>query len=156
MLRSTGLLIGTAILSLIIGCPMNPASVDDDLLSFSVVVGGGFGVAEREGDFTTSTNDNVFDCRSTSMRDDLLTQNAFFAAAPNHRLTLTEAIAGLSVQVISNSEIVLWIRNGSNNFCNRANENSISRGSWSAGDYDIFIGTPDPNETIEYTLRITE
>lgn len=147
-----------ALLGLFIGCQAAPPSDDDDLGElddFAIVTGRGFNEATRVGTFTATTTEGVFTCRSTSTSAEPLAANAFFAPAPNHRLTLTTALTGLTVEVVSDDEIVLWIRSGANNFCNDAGESFIERGSWSAGDYDIFMGSPTEGTVIEYTLRVS-
>lgn len=129
-------------------------NTNDDGDAFNIVISGADDREERSGDSSPTTNEDVFACRSTTQSPDPLDADAFFATTPNHRITLTQAVAGLTVTVQSDAEIVIWIRSDEGSFCNNAEESFITRGSWSAGEYDVFIGAPEAGGEIEYTVIV--
>lgn len=142
----------TAIL-IFAGCA-NQDPVIDDLDAFVVTISATDHSAERAGESVGESNVDVFTCRSTSASSEPLDQNAYFPLTPNHQLTFLEAVTGVSIRVISDTEFVLWIRSDTGNFCSDALGDSITRGSWSAGNYDVFIGTPTMNAVVDYTLVV--
>lgn len=90
---------------------------------------------------------------TTGVSDAASPCDGFFPLAANHTMRLPETTTGLTVNVHSDDDVVLWIVFGNSNFCSADGETSITRGSWSAGDYEIFVGTPTQNATAEYTLE---
>jgi hypothetical protein len=140
-------------LLMISGCSDNPVIRDSDE-QFTISLSAANAFAEREGISVAETTDGVFSCRGSSQDATPLQQNAYFPAAPNHTLILLETISGLTVRVVSDDEFVLWVRGETGSFCNTGQGDSVFRGSWSAGEYDIFIGSPAPDAEIEYTLLI--
>lgn len=80
----------------------------------------------------------------------------FFPAQANHLMTLSAATTGLTLRATADGPIVLWVRYGQSSFCSGEPASSVelTRGSWSAGDYEIFVGTRDDSATAEYVLTV--
>jgi hypothetical protein len=80
-----------------------------------------------------------------------------FPEVAQHRLTLEGNQLALAVEVIP-AGTALWIRSGSNHYCNRPDEapTRVGRGAWSAGTYELLVGTTEPGATTSYTLRVIE
>lgn len=135
------------------GCD-NPTPADDENDLFAISLSNNDSSAQRIGTSLAESNAGVFNCRGTSESSDPLDQNAFFPATPNHQLVFLEAIAGVTIRVISDDEFVLWIRGESGSFCNTSLSDSVFRGSWSAGEYEVFIGSSMQDAVIEYTLVV--
>ncbi len=80
----------------------------------------------------------------------------FYPVTANHQMTLNEAMVGLKVRVESEQQLKLWVRFGASNFCPAEGSNEIARGNWSAGTYEIFVGTETQGDVADYTLEIIE
>jgi len=90
--------------------------------------------------------------------DEGFTCEGFFPEAPNAIMRLVDTFAGLSVQVAGDTDLVLAIRFEDSTFCSMVGEGvtDVTRGSWSAGDYEIFVGTVEEGEAAECLLEIFE
>lgn len=82
---------------------------------------------------------------------------AFFPEAPQHQLTATENMLAMTVQVDA-PDAIIWIRFGRNDFCSTASvpPPHIGRGAWTAGLYEIRVGTRTAGETVPYTMQVRE
>ncbi len=153
--KSVGSRVAAILLTALAGCSnAGGCGGNDDGDEFHVVLSGADDREERTGVSTPTTKEDVFACRSTTQSPDPLDTDAFLATTSNHRITLTQAVAGLTVTVESDAEIVIWIRSETGSFCNNAEESFITRGSWSAGEYDVFIGAPEAGGEIEDTVIV--
>ncbi|MCG3136612.1 MAG: hypothetical protein HJJLKODD_00447 [Phycisphaerae bacterium] len=80
----------------------------------------------------------------------------FYPETPNHTLMVASG-ANMAVGV-SNDEgtALLWVLCGQSNFCGEqaGNLNEVSR-FWNTGDCEIYVGTAQQDETIEYTIEFT-
>lgn len=96
---------------------------------------------------------------TTGVTDEGFTCEGFFPEVPNAIMRLVDTFAGLSVQVAGvETDLVLAIRFENSTFCSMIGEGvtDVTRGSWSAGDYEIFVGTVEEGEAAEYLLEIFE
>lgn len=77
--------------------------------------------------------------------------------APQHRVTLTAAMLAMSVAA-DTTDVVLEIHFGNSTFCsdNDSGLPAVERGSWSAGDYDVYVGTPEAGGSVDYVLTVSE
>ncbi len=84
----------------------------------------------------------------------------FFPATATRTITLTQAIAGMRIRASSetvNTDVVVMVRFGNTTFCGNVGDDSeVFRGNWSAGVYEIFVGTEDQNDRADFDLLITE
>jgi hypothetical protein len=149
-LKSSAILIGTFVPLVLVGC----TPVGGGGGAIDTVLIDGEAVATRLGVSTAETNVDVFSCRATSQSATPLGVDAYFPATANHVMSLSAATTGLTIRVESDDEFVLWVRSDGGSFCNTEQEDNVARGSWSAGEYDIFIGSPTQGATIEYTLTV--
>lgn len=121
----------------------NADPVDENGASLSLATG--FGFVSGAGN-TTGTTDEEFNCEG------------FFPTAPSLTMELENTFTNLSVQVASDTQLVLAIRFENSVFCSMVGEGvtDVTRGSWSAGDYEIYVGTVEPGVEAEYLLEIFE
>lgn len=152
LLLRRGLIVCT---SSLLGCaasvPVNNDNSDD---VFTIGLSTADHTAVRVGSSLAESDVDVFSCRGASESAEPIDHDAFFPTEPNHRLVFIEPVAGVGVRVTSDVEVVLWIRGESGNFCNAAGTDLITRGSWSAGSYDVFIGSPTQGTVVEYELTV--
>lgn len=120
----------------------NADPIDD---SPSLTLETGFAFVSGAGN-TTGTTGEGFTCEG------------FFPEAPNAIMRLVDAFAGLSVQVASETGLILAIRFENSTFCSMVGEGvtDVTRGNWSAGDYEIYVGTVEQGVEAEYLLEIFE
>jgi hypothetical protein len=144
MRTSTVLLLTTFALATLGGCPQpgnGTGNGNGDDPNFTLA--DGFGVLERSG--TTTTTDDSPSCAG------------FFPESPNHVMTLSETITDMTVAVASTeADVVLYIRFGGSTFCGSSDDPQVNRGSWSAGQYEIFVGTVAAAQNVSYTLTVSE
>lgn len=77
--------------------------------------------------------------------------------APGHGMTLSSPITGMVVH-LDTAEAILMITFGQSTFCSEVVDgvSAIERGSWSGGDYDVYVGKAEAGAEVEYVLTATE
>ena len=77
---------------------------------------------------------------------------------PNHSLNLKAFFNYLKVQVLSSEDTTIVVRGPGGTWCNDdfQNRNAGLDGEWLPGTYQIWVGAYRPDQTVPYTLRITE
>ncbi|MCA9615699.1 MAG: hypothetical protein H6724_17545 [Sandaracinus sp.] len=126
------------------GCNKNaPAPSGPSAPTGDVRVAPGFGEVARSG----QAGGGVSDGRCAG----------HFPSAPQHRLTLEQNQLELRVEVDAPGT-ALWISSGHNHFCNEPGDANVhvGRGAWSAGEYEIRVGTSRAGSSMPYTLRVVE
>lgn len=147
-----GLVVATISL---LGCTPNaPVGNDNDDDLFTIGLSTADHAAVRLGSSPAESNADVFSCRGASESAESIDHDAYFPTSPNHQLVFTEPVTDVTIRVSSDAEFVLWIRGDAGNFCNAAGTDSITRGSWSTGEYDVFIGSPTQGAVIDYELTV--
>ena len=91
--------------------------------------------------------------------EELTTCAGWFPVAPQHTLTLSAVVNGMRVEADTAAVVIrmVFTENGSE-FCSDLDTGlpEIVRGSWSAGDYDIYVGIPEEGAGAAYTLTFSE
>ena len=77
---------------------------------------------------------------------------------PNHSLNLKAFFNYLKVQVLSSEDTTIVVRGPGGTWCNDDFQNRSAGidGEWLPGTYQIWVGAYRPDQTVPYTLRITE
>lgn len=130
--------VGAMAMAMVAGCPMNQPAPDDGDLTLSP----GFNSRTRSG--MTTTGDDTTNC------------DGVFPSQPSFVMTVTSPITGMRVRAASDeADVTLRIVFGGSSFC--ADEQGVvERGSWSAGDYDVYVGTAAAASDVTYEVTITE
>ncbi len=130
--------------ALIGGCPMlgGDGQGDDDVTAHNVTVGPDFGTRTREGTTTGTTEGE--------------TCEGFFPAQPNHTLIIDEGL-GMTVRVTAIDETRLFILCDDSTFCGET-ANGVTKFSrfWNRAECDVFIGTTNQGQTLEYSVEFSE
>lgn len=80
----------------------------------------------------------------------------FVAAAPNHQLVLDQNISSLRVAIEGGNGLTLLVQGPDGRFCVPAmNGKAEMPGYWSAGTYNLYVGTRQPDAPPHYTLSIS-
>jgi hypothetical protein len=80
----------------------------------------------------------------------------FVAAAPNHQLVISQDISSLRVAIEGSNGLTLLVQGPDGRFCIPAmNGKAEMPGYWSAGTYNLFVGTRQPDAPPHYTLSIS-
>ena len=115
----------------------------------------GFGSVELKG---TAGGDIA--ARDIAGRSDTATGDCigFAGNQPNHVLRLNAGFKDLTVLVKSGTDTTLVVKGPGGTWCNDdfQGKNAGLDGQWQAGDYRVWVGTQGKNQSIGYTLRVTE
>lgn len=81
----------------------------------------------------------------------------YFPEVPQHLLTISQALYSAELRLDS-ADTLLWVTFEDSEFCSDADRgvSAITRGSWSAGEYNIYVGTAEDGEELDYTLTFAE
>lgn len=81
----------------------------------------------------------------------------WYAAEPNHLLTFEQNMLAVTVEV-DRPEARLWIRWNDNDWCSDDEDPLpyVSRGAWTAGTYEVFVGVQEQGGTLDYTVTLYE
>ncbi len=82
----------------------------------------------------------------------------FTGSQPNHVLRLNAGFKDLTVLVKSGTDTTLVVKGPGGTWCNDdfQGKNAGLDGQWQAGEYRVWVGTQGKNQSIGYTLRVTE
>lgn len=115
----------------------------------------GFGSVELKG---TAGGDTA--ARDIAGRSETATGGCvgFTGSQPNHVLRLNAGFKDLTVLVKSGTDTTLVVKGPGGTWCNDdfQGKNAGLDGQWQAGDYRVWVGTQVKNQSIGYTLRVTE
>lgn len=81
----------------------------------------------------------------------------FVDRVPDHRLTLTESVKFLRLQIKSSGDTVLVIKGPGGTWCSDdvRDRNPIIAGEWLSGIYSIWVGSYEPQASFPYLLEIS-
>lgn len=82
----------------------------------------------------------------------------FYPSVAQYRMVLTAPTSGVSVTVESTETLAFMVRWGTSNFCSTGQPGRlvVQRGAWSAGSYDLLVGSPTSGGTGAYTVTVRE
>lgn len=119
------------------------SAVDDTAASEDLNLSPGFGTQSVTGTADGSVGDQVCPGR--------------YPAEPQHTMTLSSAMTGLGL-ALDGADLVIMVTFNASTFCSdvETGVSAIHRGSWSAGEYAVYVGVPDDGAARQYTLTATE
>ena len=139
------------VMALALGAFLNPLPAQANTVSLnpgfgereiSGTAGGGSALRDLAGRSSTSTGDCV----------------GFSGTQPDHLLRLNANFQDLTVLVKSGADTTLLVKGPGGVWCNDdfQGKNAGLDGQWQPGEYRVWVGTQGRNQSIGYTLRISQ
>jgi hypothetical protein len=121
----------------------------------SISLNPGFGSTEVTG--TAGGNTSIKDIAGRS-ETSTGSCTGFTGSQPDHVLRLNSAFKDLTVLVQSGADTTLVVKGPGGTWCNDdfQGKNPGLDGQWQAGEYRLWIGTQGRNQSIGYTLRVSQ
>ncbi|MEO1147029.1 MAG: hypothetical protein AAFY26_15705 [Cyanobacteria bacterium J06638_22] len=117
----------------------------------SLVLAPGFSANEGTVQGRTGGNTSLPDSVAARDRDGELCLG-YGSATPDYILELSAGFDQLTLQV-SGGNTTLIVRGPGGVLCG---DDQVSASGWTAGDYEVWVGTGSPGERFNYTLRASE
>ncbi len=135
----------TLTISLSLACgDKDPEDDTGDAVQTDLILSTGFGSAEVDG--TASGGEEIDTCAGS------------WPDAPQHLMVLESDFFDLGLRA-DTTEVVVRLTMGQSEWCSDNNDGlpAIVRGTWSAGEYEIYVGVPeDGGGGGDYTLTAVE
>lgn len=128
---------------LLMACTGKPTDDTTSPRDDSLVLDPGFAVAETHGTAGGTVTGGV--C------------TGWFPAAPQHVMTLNTTFTGLAMKLDTDTAM-LSVTFDASTLCSdvEGGVHVLERGSWSQGDYDVYVGVAEEGAAIDYVLTVVE
>ncbi|NJK35316.1 MAG: hypothetical protein HC919_10355 [Oscillatoriales cyanobacterium SM2_2_1] len=82
----------------------------------------------------------------------------FVDRPPDHRLTLSQPLPLMTLQIQSSGDTILLVRGPGGVWCNDdlRDRNPVISGEWLSGTYEIWVGSYEKNAAFPYILKVIE